>query len=205
MSTANTTEPQQLWHDAADDPVPQLRGWRWRRRRHRSWTARSHTWTHARAAGSHAGPRHHSRTAGSRHHSRTARGAGRDAGCARSGDDDPSPGTGRRAARGEHAVRMVAMAVAMPRDCGTREEDDRHHENDSGDDYYPRGDLVKPAGSRRARRRCRTVWRTGRRWRGRSGRRRRRRRFRCFGHALNHAQPTDRRTPFSATKLRMPG
>jgi hypothetical protein len=152
-----------------------LRTWRWRRRRRLARTTRSHTWAHAGAAGTHAGSGHHSGTAGS---------AGREARCPRpTRNDNPSPGSGRRTTRGEHAVVLVAIAVAVSRDRGTREEDDRHHKNDSGDDHYPRRDLVKPAGPSQGGRRCRMVWRTGW-WRSRSGRRRRRRRFRCFGHAL---------------------
>lgn len=47
-----------------------------------------------------------------------------------------------RTKRGEHAM-VVAMMV-MDRDCGAGEEDDRHNENDAGDDHHPRSDLVKP-------------------------------------------------------------
>ncbi|BCO33851.1 hypothetical protein MHEC_02840 [Mycobacterium heckeshornense] len=41
---------------------------------------------------------------------------------------------------------MVAIDVPMPRDRGTGEEDDRHHEHNSRDDHDPRRGLVKPAG-----------------------------------------------------------
>ena len=44
--------------------------------------------------------------------------------------------------RGEHA--MVMAMVVMDRDRCAGEEDDRHNENDAGDDHHPRSDLVKP-------------------------------------------------------------
>jgi hypothetical protein len=38
---------------------------------------------------------------------------------------------------------VLAEGVVMPGDRGTGEEDDRHHENDAGDDHHPRRDLVE--------------------------------------------------------------
>lgn len=36
------------------------------------------------------------------------------------------------------------VMVVMPADCGAGEEDDRHDENNAGDDYHPRRSLVEP-------------------------------------------------------------
>jgi hypothetical protein len=41
---------------------------------------------------------------------------------------------------------MVVMAIGLvvPSDCGAAEEDDRHDENNAGDDHHPRRDLEEP-------------------------------------------------------------
>lgn len=94
--------------------------------------------TTAMAAGT-AGPtRPHAGAEGSWHHRRTARPAG-----AGAGDDEHPAGGTFRTARTEHAV-VMAERLVMPANHCAREEDDRHDENDPGDDHYPRGNLVQP-------------------------------------------------------------
>jgi hypothetical protein len=73
-----------------------------------------------------------------------------------------------------HAV--VVMVIVMPGDCGTGEEDNRHHENDSCDDHHPRRDLVEARMLGWVRGRSRWRRRRGSRWRLD-------RRFGCLGHA----------------------
>jgi hypothetical protein len=78
----------------------------------------------------------HAGAEGSWHHRRTARPAG-------AGDDEHAAGGTFRTARTEHAVVMAERVVTPANHCAS-EEDDRHDENDSGDDHHPRGDLVQP-------------------------------------------------------------
>jgi hypothetical protein len=72
--------------------------------------------------------------------------------------------------RAEHA--MVVAMVVMDRDCGAGEEDNRHHENDAGNNHHPGRDLVQPRRPRSERMR----------WRRRDRGGRRDLRFRYLGH-----------------------
>jgi hypothetical protein len=101
----------------------------------------------------------------------------------REGRPLPRPGRGGvgttgalGAVRTEHAVVVMAIVLVMPGDRSAGEEDNRHHENDAGNDHHPRRYLIE-AGMR-----C-CMW--GRSWmwrRRRAGRRRLDWGLGCLGH-----------------------
>jgi hypothetical protein len=139
------------------------------RRRRLCGTARSAR-THAGATGT-GHHRHHRRTAGpTRTHARGRRSTRE--------DEQPLSGSWRRAAGTartagtEHAVVVMAIWLVMPGDCGAGEEDNRHDENNAGDDHHPCRNLVEPGRLCYVRRRSRV-----------SGSRLDRG-FRCFSHLL---------------------
>ena len=84
-----------------------------------------------------AGP--HTRAEGPWHHRRTTGPTGAHPGWKLpTGNDERLVGT----ARTEHPG--VVMTLVMPSECGTGEEDDRHHENNAGHDHHPGRSLVEP-------------------------------------------------------------
>jgi hypothetical protein len=99
------------------------------------------------------------RAEGPRHHRRTTGPPGAHTRGKWSTWEDRRPLARRRTFRpfGTEQAMVVVMMV-MAGDRGAGEEDDRHHENDAGDDHDPRRDLVKPGRPRtvqmRWRRRC---------------------------------------------------
>jgi hypothetical protein len=103
----------------------------------------------------------------------------------REGRPLPRPGRGAvgtagalGAVRTEHAVVVMAVGVVMSGDRSAGEEDNRHHENDAGNDHHPRRYLIQ-AGMRCCKWGRSWMWR-----RRRAGRRRLDWGLGCLGHVL---------------------
>jgi hypothetical protein len=112
-----------------------LRGRAWRRGRRRPRGSAGAARTHAGTTGAHAGTaRTHTRGR------RSTRG------------DEPLSSSGRRtagtawrpAAVTDHVMVVIAIRLVMPGNCGAGEEDNRHDENNAGNDHHPRRSLVEP-------------------------------------------------------------
>jgi len=112
--------------------------------------------TTAMAAGTTGSARTHARSEGPGHHRRTAGPTGAHAGWKWSREDEHPAGRGTFGTAGtKHAVVMAeGEGLIMPGDCGASEEDDRHDENNAGDDHHPRRSLVEPRRLRYGRRRA---------------------------------------------------
>jgi hypothetical protein len=120
-----------------------LRGRAQRRGRRRPRGSAGATRTHAGATGAHAGT--------ARTHTRGRRSTRE--------NEQPLSSSWRQATRatggtrGEHAMVVIAIRLVMPGDCSAGEEDNRHDENNAGNDHHPRRSLVESGRLCRRRRR----------------------------------------------------